>query len=114
MTPGPELDFIKHRARADFGLAFKAALAELMPEERHLLRLHYLDGLGLAEIGAIDGVGKSAVSRRLTAVRQKLLAETQRRLREQLGLDDDEVASLMGAATSQLDVSIRALLDSRR
>ncbi len=112
-TPDPHLAFVKARARDDFRRAFASALAELSPAERYLLRLHYLDGLSLAQIGAAEQVDKSTISRRLTAIRQTLLDETYRLLRSQLQLDDSEVASLMGIIASQLDVSMEALLRSR-
>jgi RNA polymerase sigma-70 factor (ECF subfamily) len=112
-TPEPELAFIKHRARADFRLAFQTALAELEPPERHLLRLHYLDRLSLAQIGAHEGVDKSTISRRLAALRQKLLDDTRRLLGERLRLDAGEIDSLMGVIASQLDVSIESFLHSR-
>jgi RNA polymerase sigma-70 factor, ECF subfamily len=112
-TPDPELAFIKHRAREDFRLAFQAALAGLQPEERHLLRLHYLDRLTLQQIGALDAVDKSTISRRLAVVRQSLLEETQRLLRERLRLGTTDLDSLMNLVQSSLDVSIEAFLKAR-
>ena len=112
-TPDPELAFIKHRAREDFRLAFQAALADLPARDRYLLRLHYLDRLTLAQIGALDGVHKSTVSRQLEAARETLLHETTRLLRERLQLQKGELDSLLGLIASQLDVSIEAFLKAR-
>jgi RNA polymerase sigma-70 factor (ECF subfamily) len=112
-TPDPELAFIKHRAREDFRLAFQAALTDLEPTERHLLRLHYLDGLTLQQIGALENVDKSTISRRLDKVRQSLLDETQRLLRERLQLASTELDSLMNAVNTSLDISIEAFLKTR-
>jgi RNA polymerase sigma-70 factor (ECF subfamily) len=112
-TPDPELAFIKHRAREDFRLAFQAALADLPARDRYILRLHYLDHLNLAQIGVLEGVNKSTVSRWLEATRQTLLDETTRLLRERLRLQEGELRSLMGLIASQLDVSIEAFLKAR-
>jgi RNA polymerase sigma-70 factor (ECF subfamily) len=112
-TPDPELAFIKHRAKEDFRLAFQAALAQLPSVDRHMLRLHYLDRLSLGQLGALEGVDKSTMSRRIAAVRQTLLDETHRVLRERLRLDESELDSLMGAIASQLDVSIESFLKTR-
>jgi RNA polymerase sigma-70 factor (ECF subfamily) len=112
-TPDPELAFIKHRAREDFRLAFQAALADLPARERYLLRLHYLDRLTLAQIGALEQLDKSTISRRLESARQTLLDETTRLLRERLQLETSELDSLFGLIASQLDVSIEAFLKPR-
>jgi RNA polymerase sigma-70 factor (ECF subfamily) len=112
-TPDPQLAFIKHRAREDFRLAFQTALAQLSPPERHLLRIHYLDGLSLAQIGAVEKLDKSTISRRLGAIREALLTETRRLMRERLRLDEGELESLMGVIASQLDVSIESFLKTR-
>jgi RNA polymerase sigma-70 factor, ECF subfamily len=112
-TPDPELAFIKHRAREDFRLAFQAALTDLPARDRYVLRLHYVDRLNLAQIGALEAVNKSTVSRWLEAARATLLQETTRLLRERLQLQAGELDSLLGLIASQLDVSIEAFLKAR-
>ena len=50
---GPELGALKQQYRTQFAAAFSAALAELDPAERNLLRLHYLHGLSIDELAGV-------------------------------------------------------------
>jgi RNA polymerase sigma-70 factor (ECF subfamily) len=111
-TPEPELDFLKARYAGEFQRAFEAAFGALEPPARTLLRLYYLDGLGLAQIGKLEQVHESTISRRLDAAREALFAETRRQLAEILDVDTAEVESLMRLAASRIDVSLRTLLAS--
>ena len=106
----PELDFIKGRYRAEFGDAFRAAMASLTSQERNVLRLHLLDGLNIEQIGNLYGTHRSTVARWIARSREGLLEETRRRLGEKLSLGRAELESLMGLLRSQLDVSINRLL----
>lgn len=107
----PELLLLRHRYRADFNAAFVAAVAGLSVEQRHLLRLHFLDGVSLGRIAALHFVDKSTISRRLQIAREQLFVATERSLRARLALGDGEAASLIRLLRSQLgDVSVARLL----
>jgi RNA polymerase sigma-70 factor (ECF subfamily) len=106
----PELGLMQNRHREDFRAAFQAALDGLSPEDRLLLRLAFVDGMTLKQIGAPMRLDKSSVSRRLAAIRQRLFGETKSRLCERLKLDSAEFESLMNLIRSQLDVSIERFL----
>ncbi|MCU1283197.1 MAG: putative DNA-binding regulatory protein, partial [bacterium] len=110
-----EMLLLRRRFRSDFSAAFAAAVATLTVEQRQLLRLHFLDALSLGEIGALHGVDKSTVSRRLLGARGALLHETERWLRARLNLAEHEVASMIRLIRSQLgDVSVARLLRAAR
>jgi RNA polymerase sigma-70 factor (ECF subfamily) len=110
--PDPELRLLQRRYKEDFRQAFAGAVAALGMAERRLLRMHFLDGVPLGQIGALHGVDKSTVSRRLAAARQALFAQTRRHLQARLRLSETEFASLMRVVRSQFhDVSIMRLLD---
>jgi RNA polymerase sigma-70 factor (ECF subfamily) len=112
--PDPEIDYIKDRYKGDFKDAFEAALASLSAKERNLLRLHFVNGLNIDKIGALNHVHRATVARWIAAARQKLLAETRRLMNERLQLSPTEFASLAGLVRSQLDLSIvRVLKDSQ-
>lgn len=111
-TDDPALQLIKRRHQADFKLVFAEALAALPEEDRDFLRLHIVDRLTLAEIGAIEGRDKSTLSRRFAAIRETLFADTRRRLEAKLQLTRSEFDSLMNVIQSQLDVSLERLLGS--
>lgn len=109
-TEDPALQLIKQRHQPDFRSAFGDAIAALTDDDRELLRLHFVDGLTLGQIGKLDGVDKSTVSRRLTSVRDVLFADTRRRLEARLGLTHSEFESLMNVIQSQLHLSIERIL----
>jgi RNA polymerase sigma-70 factor (ECF subfamily) len=111
-SPDPELDYLKTRYGEEFRAAFLATMAALTSDERNLLKLHYLDGLNIDEIGVAYRVHRATVARWLAHSRDKILAETRRRLTERLGAETSEVDSLLDLCRSRLDVSIGKVLKS--
>jgi RNA polymerase sigma-70 factor (ECF subfamily) len=109
-APDPELDHLRARYRAEFGEAFKATLAALSEEQRNALRLHYLDGKSLIEIGKLLKVHRVTVGRWVQGARQTLLEETRARLKARLGMDSGELDSAMGLIASRLDLTLSSLL----
>ena len=89
--------------------AFVHTLEALGSDERNVLRLHYLDGLTLEEVGATYRVSRATAARWLAQAREKILAETRSRLKQTLGVREDELDSLVGLAASRLSLSFRNL-----
>ncbi len=106
----PELAYLKAHYSEEFREAFEATLAELATDERNLLKLHYLDGLNIDELGVAYHVHRSTAARRVAQARTRILDETRRRLSERSGLKGQELDSLLGLVRSQLDVSISRFL----
>jgi RNA polymerase sigma-70 factor (ECF subfamily) len=107
----PEVRLLQERYREDFRAAFAESLMALDIDQRQLLRLHFLDGLSLGQLGALYQADKSSVSRWLAAAREALFDQTRSRLRERLQLSGGEFASLMRVVRSQLiEVSLERLL----
>jgi RNA polymerase sigma-70 factor, ECF subfamily len=96
--------------RDSFREAFAAALAALSPRERNVLRLHTLDGVTLARIGALYQKDTSTISRWLDQVRRALLTSTRAELAARLKLNDSDLDSVMRAADSEMSVSLQRLL----
>jgi RNA polymerase sigma-70 factor len=109
-----EVDYLKSRYRSDFEEAFRAALRSLAVDHRNLLRLHYLDGLNLAQLGRMHKVHESTMSRRILAAREQLLAQTRAELQRRLPAAPSEIDSLMGQVLSCVDVSLGALFRNTR
>jgi RNA polymerase sigma-70 factor, ECF subfamily len=109
-----ELDYLKNRYRKDFTQAFRTALATLTSEERNVLRLHFVEGLTLSQIGAAYQADKSTISRWISKARQALLERTRDELSKKFRLDTRELDSLMYLVQSQLDVSLGSLLRRTR
>lgn len=110
---GPELGALKQQYRTQFAAAFSAALAELDPAERNLLRLHYLHGLSIDELGGLLRIHRSSAARRIVKTRETLLAGTRRTLQLQLALGRREFDQLMGLVASRLDLSIERFLAAK-
>jgi RNA polymerase sigma-70 factor (ECF subfamily) len=109
-APDPEIDLLQGQHRQLFREALEAAVASLSAEDRNVLRLYYLDGLTVEEIARLFQLHKSSVSRRIAKVREAILDETRERLKKQLGVRSSELSGLMGAALSQVDVSLSRFL----
>lgn len=110
----PELAIIRRRFQDDFSSAFKSSFAALEPADRNLLRLHYVDGLGLERLGPVLAVSRATAARRLAAARAALVDGTSQSLRERLKLPTQELESLIGAVRSRLHLSFSELLRSQR
>jgi RNA polymerase sigma-70 factor, ECF subfamily len=108
----PELVALKDQHRAAFKSALEDALAGLSAQERNILRMHLLHALSIDAIGSTYQVHRATAARWLTAIREKLDAETRRLLRERKGLTDPEVDSLVRLVESRIDVSFRRVLGS--
>ena len=110
-APGPdaELDLLKSRFKRDFKQALRETLDALLPGERNLLRLYYLNQRTTTELGRLYGMNQSTASRWLKEVRERVYEETKRRLQERLQLSSQEFESLLNIVRSQLDLSLSQL-----
>lgn len=106
----PELEFIKQRYRGDFTRAFEESVAALSPEQRNLLRLHFVDGLNIDKLGELLHLHRATVARRIATAREVIAEGTRQRLRDRLGLETAEFESLIALVRSRLEVSLGAAL----
>lgn len=106
----PGLEMLKGEAREAFRVAFEQAVRSLEPRERNLLRLHLLGGVTLEQLAKLHGVHRATVVRWLAAAREQLLARTRSALGSALGIQGQELESVMGAIQSRLDVSVERVL----
>lgn len=109
---GPEQSLLRERYRASLEAALRAALAGLTGRERVVMKLHLLGGVSTTRIGKMYQVNQATVSRWLTRVRRGIWDEVARRLRDELGLADSEVESLLMAVGSRLDIGLSSALGS--
>lgn len=100
----PEVTALKTRYRAEFKQAFAAAMDALEPDLRAALRLCYLDGLSLADLGRLYGWSVPTASRRLAAAREAVLKETRAALGAKLHLTTAELDSVLRLIESRLSV----------
>ncbi len=108
LTRDLDTSLLKQHFALAFAAAFKAALAQLSSRDRHLLQLHYLQGMRAEELGRIFNTHRTTVWRWLTQCREQLLQATRAELAK--SVKDSELSSLMNVVHSQLDVSISRVL----
>jgi RNA polymerase sigma-70 factor (ECF subfamily) len=106
----PELVLLERRYAQAFNQALKDAFVTLTAEERAVLRMHFGDGLNIERIGAVLGLSRATVGRRVIAGRERLFSQSMQLLGERLNATPDELQSLLGALRSKLEVSLTALL----
>jgi RNA polymerase sigma-70 factor (ECF subfamily) len=112
LADDPELASLKLTCRDAFKRAASEALAALAPRARLLMRQHLLDGVGVARLATMYGVHAATVYRWLDDARGELVRETRQRLAASLRVDAVEIDRLLGLLESQLDVSVRRLLET--
>jgi RNA polymerase sigma-70 factor, ECF subfamily len=108
-----EIAHMKSLYGAQFKAAFAIAFAALEPEERNMLRYHYLDDLGFEEIARMRRVHRTTITRAFQKIREALLVETRAAMMRDMGTGEAELESIMRLIESQLDVSLHRLLSSR-
>nr|MDQ3035869.1 hypothetical protein [Myxococcota bacterium] len=108
----PELAFLAEGYRGAFREAFAAAVAELEPRERNLLRLHFLDRVTLERLATMYSVHRATIVRQLATARAKVAARTEAALRERLQIGSSELESVMDLIRSRMDASVDRLLES--
>jgi RNA polymerase sigma-70 factor len=111
-APGvdPELDAIKRRHQADLRQAMCEAFSTLSSEDRHLIRLYFVDQLSMYELATLFRVSQPTISRWLKSTRETIYKETRRHLQARLGLSQRDFQSFLALLDSQLELSISQLL----
>jgi RNA polymerase sigma-70 factor (ECF subfamily) len=110
MGDDPELSYMKEVYRKAFREAFAAALASLEPREKNLLRQHFVDGLGVDELGRLYGAHRATAARWLQRARENLLDATKTNFARRAGLSARESASVLRMVRSRIDVTFGRLL----
>ncbi|HZO13464.1 MAG TPA: sigma-70 family RNA polymerase sigma factor [Polyangiaceae bacterium] len=106
----PEAEVIRDRYHGALKAAVKRALAALDEEDRTLLRLHFIEGLTVEQIGATIGAHGSTASRRISRARERVRELTERELAREMPMRKSEFRSLVGLLRSELDVSVQEVL----
>lgn len=106
----PELAEIVTKYGDAYKRAVHAALASLSAEDRNVLRLSLLEGLGIDAIARIYAVHRATVARWVSRTRETVASEARRLLGESTRLPPSELASVTQACRATLDLSlVRAL-----
>lgn len=109
-TNNPELEVLKQQYAAEFGLALGAAIAALEPRLRAALRMSFVDGVSIDEIGAVYSVHRATAARWIQRACDEVFAYTREELARRLALSGTELDRMTALVQSQLDVSLSQLL----
>ena len=108
----PELRFLKLQYRKDFKDAFAHALEGLDARQRSVLKMSFVEGLSIDEVGKVYDIHRATAARWIAAAREQLVDQTRKQLAERLGLQKSELNSLIGLVRSNLSISLGAGLKS--
>lgn len=106
----PELEHVKAHYRQEFTAAATAAIAAMPARDRMLLKMSYLDGASIDQIGQALGVHRATAARWITAARDGVAARTRELLRARLGVGASTLRQLAQLVESGLELSIERLL----
>jgi RNA polymerase sigma-70 factor (ECF subfamily) len=109
----PELEYLRARYAHEVKEVFATVLEALTADQRNVLRMHYLDGLTLDEIGVAYGVHRATAARWIQQAREAILDLTRKRLNERLRVSPSELESVLALVQTGLVSSLRRLLDRR-
>jgi RNA polymerase sigma-70 factor (ECF subfamily) len=109
-TGNPELELLKRQYAAEFTAALKDAINTLEPRLRATLRMSFVDGLSIDEIGAVYAVHRATAARWIQRACDAILEHTRAKLAERLKLSPSELDRVTALVQSQLDVSLSQLL----
>jgi RNA polymerase sigma-70 factor (ECF subfamily) len=110
----PELGYVKARYWLDFKAAFEAAFASLSLRQRALLRLQLIEGISTSRLARMYRADPSTARRWLAQARTDLVEKTRTCLEARVRVSRDEAESLMALLVSQLDQSVRRILNDHR
>jgi RNA polymerase sigma-70 factor, ECF subfamily len=103
----PELAWLKEKYGEAVSDAFKDALASIDPDARTMLRMHYVDGLTIEQVGQVFRVSRATAARMLLKAREALVTQVRERLHADLGVNSMEAHSLLELVRSRIDLSLR-------
>jgi RNA polymerase sigma-70 factor (ECF subfamily) len=112
-VPGPELAYLRRLYGASFQTAFTAAVADLTPRDRNLLRLAVIDDLSIDQLAKIFHVHRATAARQLKHARSELVTATHARMRIELSVSASELESIMRMIHTLTDFTLRHVLVRR-
>jgi RNA polymerase sigma-70 factor (ECF subfamily) len=111
-TGDPERDHLRARYRDDLKAAFEAAVADLEPRERTMLRFHLVDGMTIDALARLYQIHRATAARQIEKARDRVASGVRRQLERATGIHGDELKELADLVSSQLDLSLSRVLAS--
>lgn len=88
----------------------EASLRSLTPKERTLLKLHFINRVGIDQLARLEGVHRATVARQLIVLRGRIFQDLVRRLKLQMDLPSEDIRSLCRSVMSEVHVSLSAIM----
>jgi RNA polymerase sigma-70 factor (ECF subfamily) len=114
MLPGsgadPELELLKRQNVAHFKAAFEEAVGTLDSSDRVVLRQHLVEHLTIDQIGALYHLHRATAARRVVKAKDALLAATRAAMARRMGLEPNQLESVLAQIASRMDASVERLL----
>jgi RNA polymerase sigma-70 factor, ECF subfamily len=105
-----ELLAAKARYQDTFQVALEECFTALDARQKTLLRMHFLDGMNIDEIGLVFRVHRATVARWLVAIRRDVLEQLCTKVRINLRTSSSEFMSLVRLVRSDVRLSLRRIL----
>jgi RNA polymerase sigma-70 factor (ECF subfamily) len=106
----PEQLFTEKQTSADVASALRAAIEQLEPEDRLILKLYYFDDLKLKDIAGTFGYHEATASRKLVRVQNEVRRSVEKELRTRHGWSDAEVKRCLSDTATRLGISFEKML----
>jgi len=102
----PELSYFRRQYTEEFRNALRDAFASLDHRDRSLLRYAFTDRLSIDSIGALFGVHRATAARWLCNAHARVASQAKQALGERLGINREELSSVLRLIQSQFDVTL--------
>ena len=96
----------------DIKTAFEAAVKDLEPRDRTMLRFHLVEGMTIDDVARLYQIHRATAARQIEKARDKVASGVRRSLARATGIHADELRELEELVTSQLDLSLSRVLAS--
>lgn len=110
----PEVLLLKKRFAAEFDQAFSETVAQLTSDERKVLKLHYLTGLSIDDVGTACNVSRATAARWLAKARTRIVQLTYKSFATAAGPSSASPESMLALIKSELGASIAKSFESQR
>lgn len=110
----PEVMLLKSRFAREFETAFAETMGALSVEERNVLKMHYLQGLTIDDVGKACNVSRATAARWLAKARTRIVQLTYTSFAASAGPNSASPHSMLALVKSELGATVAKYFDSER
>jgi RNA polymerase sigma-70 factor (ECF subfamily) len=112
-VPGPELELLRGRYRDQVREAIAIGFSRVGQRQRDVLRQYYLEQLTIDQLATIYSINRATAARWVAAARLAVINEARVHLVEVLGSSVADIDSIIRLVRSQIQLSVRDLVQGR-